>query len=1284
MTKRVLTVATLVAAIFLPLAAHAGETLLVDDYQLSSLVNQLGGVSGGDEELPGRLTPGFSWKPDFVLGRGGRALKLDYDVSSSGSFTFFWMKLGPVIPGSIGVSKTLDLSNYNYLSFWVKGAKGKEKFKVELHQDRISDGRFDFGKDISSFVYVSAYLPRGITNEWQKVVIPLKEFPAISDWSQILEMVFTFENRVGNTKGTVYVDDVLFGCAGLNSGDSILNSSQLPAELSILSPELSELSGTEFGPENELSIRLADKSELSIVEGAGFEYSNDSGKSWQLIGMDYDTKDRNFKLNWRTVGLASSEKYDIRAFVIDIGGDKTYSNTVKNCTIRSISMQDFLEMVSHAYFEYFWDNQDADTGLFADTSGGGDASTGVSGFGLTALAIGTERGWVDKDEAKARALKCLYTFIGDPENPSKPKAWDKSGFFYHFLDMKTAKRAGKCEVSTVDTALLICGALTAGEYFGGKVKEAAQILYKNADWQEYLQIPMGLKKEMFTMGWAPERGYLTSYWDFYTDEGVIISLLAIGSPSYSVNSDNFYSWKRRKDSYKKMDPYIYTWHGALFAHQYAHAWFDLREKIDRKKVNWWENSRNATLANRRFAINNSGSFSTYGPYSWGVTSMDHPDGYTMHFGIAPCGRGETIHDGTISPSGPAGSIVFTPILSIRTLESLYYTYPHLWGRYGFRDSFNLDKDWVSRTYFGLGHGISLLAMENFRSGFVWKNFMKNDFIKKAFSLTGFKKAPAEAREKLPEIKSVIKQIEKAGNYKNPDELNYLKAKAYFDRLRRMEEIDSPKLGKIYVEEADSFYEKIEERLVSSIDGIKDKERTLLAQALLLLTHGRKFQHKKVEAAFKKLASLMREFGGDESTRIKALNKVATELTREGFGNYALQLRVNSIPGLKAESKSEVIKKLKLQADSLFQKKDLENAEPIYNQCIKLVSQYSAPEDAEAFINDIADQHFETGFYSFSSKFYNQALELFSKSSLSDYWLMRAADSLALDGNYLGAVKIYEDFMRIHYGSAYYAEGLRKLATLYYKKEPSIDSAISKLKNIVSEFSNEGFSEYAQLYIAMLYLRQEDYEAAFKEFKVFLYGYPKTKFKYSIDKAISDIEKKFDQEAKSVTEEPGLMREWKMYQAGKPITVSLEPLKSHVKSGKSLVFEVTNAEDEDKYSIFEEDTSDISRIPTMTKVGYDNDIFSLEWSAEHGKFLTEEHGATKTWRAPDKPGEYEVKVKISDIGVVRSPNRGSRDDKLDKVIVSVVTVRPALPTMLIIVILLLGLLAVVYVVIKRKK
>ena len=714
--------------------------IVITDYNNGTLTNSLGGISGGKEELPGTLFPTAIPDEGYTKGSCGYSLQLDFNVEKLGEYAFYWMKLGKELSGKDKATATLDLTKYNYLSFWIKGAQEEGDMKIEIHQDVDNNGIFVFGKDITGHAYANAFLKKGmVTKEWQKVTIPLKNFTKITDWSKALELVFVFENKAGNTKGTVYIDDILFGYRPSNVLDAVkAQPIKAPVEPSFTVNGLNAKKCLAFTGVTTLAIKAESVNDNPFIESVRFEYSVDKGVNWKTVGYDYDIGKKIYKVEWQPDNSRDLYNYQVRAVASDIQGNEKVTNTLVECGVRPITDDEFLSLVERKAFEFFKDHQNPVTGLFYDTSGGGDASIASTGFGIAAFCVGAERGWIDKKEAKRRISLALDTFLPKGAE-TEPAAEGKYGFFYHFLNHHTAKRAGKSEISTVDTAILVAGALTAGEYFGQDVKAKAEDIYKRVEWEKFLCKEKGGYYNCYSMGWSPERGFLESYWDYYTDEVVLITLLAIGSPAHPAPPEVFYAWARNKDAYKGGKPFIYSWHGSLFSYQYANIWFNFQGIADKQGVNWFENSTNATLANRQFCVDNADKFKGFGPNMWGITSMSRPEGYTMHFGTPPTGNGEPEYDDTVSPTGPAGSIVFTPYLSLSALKYMYVNYPKLWGQYGFRDSVNLEKSWYASVYYGIGEAMILLPVENFRSGFLWKNFMKNEFVKQALLKAGFAK-----------------------------------------------------------------------------------------------------------------------------------------------------------------------------------------------------------------------------------------------------------------------------------------------------------------------------------------------------------------------------------------------------------------------------------------------------------------------------------------------------------------------------------------------------------------
>jgi hypothetical protein len=396
-----------------------------------------------------------------------------------------------------------------------------------------------------------------------------------------------------------------------------------------------------------------------------------------------------------------------------------------------------LNLLAERSFKYFEDYQDIRTGLVRDGSQWQPASISATGFALGAFVIGAERGWIARDEAESRALRAIETCLQLASTDNEE--YSKYGFLYHFVEPSSGRRFRTrffvSEVSIIDTAILVAGALTAGEYFGGRVREAAIELYSRIQWDKFLDPQTNL----FYGAWTPEQGFTDWKWDYYTDEIILISLLAIGSPTHPVSPDVFYAWKRVPVTVGGKT-FIRSWHGGLFTYQCAHLWINLKGLQDAEGVDWWENSVKATLANRELAIRYSTQFKSYGPNSWGVTPAFHPRGvrgYEGRLSLMAEGRERPFHDGTVSPSGPAGSLPFTPEYSKAALLHFYRSIPRLWGPYGFKSSFNLDQGWVAPIYNAIEIATTLLAIDAYQRGTVHRAIMQNPFIRRAISEAGF-------------------------------------------------------------------------------------------------------------------------------------------------------------------------------------------------------------------------------------------------------------------------------------------------------------------------------------------------------------------------------------------------------------------------------------------------------------------------------------------------------------------------------------------------------------------
>ena len=406
------------------------------------------------------------------------------------------------------------------------------------------------------------------------------------------------------------------------------------------------------------------------------------------------------------------------------------------------------KMEAERSFAFFWEQANLKEGskgygLIGDRyPSSGAASIASVGFGLAALPIGVENGWVTREEAQERAEKTLASV----------KELDTvHGFYYHFYVQRNGNPSKSSEVSCIDTALFVAGALVAGEYFGGAVKELAKEVYERVEWDWYVNP----RTNQFYMGYNAQKELFSGAWDYYGEQ-LVMYFLGAGSPTHPTDLKTYKSFTRSKVTYGDY-PVIHSWFGSIFTYQFSHAFVDFRGIVDNKGVNWFENSVNATLASWKYAQDMSKDYKTFGQYSWGMTACDGPDGYSGLYGSAPSGSGSTAHyvDGTVPPCGAIGSIAFAPDLVMQTMDYYATTLDgKLVGEYGFVDAYNLEgrKAWIAKDVIGIDKGVGLLMIENYRSGLVWELFMDCDYIETAIGVLGFQpdETPAEPYMSLPE------------------------------------------------------------------------------------------------------------------------------------------------------------------------------------------------------------------------------------------------------------------------------------------------------------------------------------------------------------------------------------------------------------------------------------------------------------------------------------------------------------------------------------------------------
>lgn len=385
------------------------------------------------------------------------------------------------------------------------------------------------------------------------------------------------------------------------------------------------------------------------------------------------------------------------------------------------AIADVIEFEMKGAFNFFWEQANTDPaspgyGLIRDRYPGseGIASTASVGFGLTAYLVGVEKGYLPREQAAERVSRTLDTLKGMERT---------EGFYYHFVDLKTGRRAWESEVSSIDTAILMMGVLSAGTYFGGQIEQKAEQIYNEVNWPWFVDPA----KNMFYMAYRPEKGF-EGHWDFYAEQ-LMLYVLAAGSDTHPTGDGPYYAFTRHLAGYAGGKPFIHSWFGSIFTYQFSHAWIDFRGMTDREGVNWFDNSVAASQAHYQFAVAEQAKYKTIGPLAWGLTACDGPDGYNGLYGAPPSGYDNKAHlvDDTVPPAGAIGSILFVP--EPAQLSMLHYlSYDRLKGKYGFMDAFNLSRDWFATDVIGIDKGISLLMLANFEGDRVYVNTMKNRFI----------------------------------------------------------------------------------------------------------------------------------------------------------------------------------------------------------------------------------------------------------------------------------------------------------------------------------------------------------------------------------------------------------------------------------------------------------------------------------------------------------------------------------------------------------------------------
>jgi hypothetical protein len=400
-------------------------------------------------------------------------------------------------------------------------------------------------------------------------------------------------------------------------------------------------------------------------------------------------------------------------------------------------------------FNFFWETTTTSSqgfGLSRDRWPGNPSIASIAsvGFALAAIPSGVQRGYITREQGEARVLGTLQML----KNMTRIQ-----GFYYHFVNMATGAREWNSEISIIDTGLMLAGAIVAAEFFGGQVATLTEEIYLGVNWDWYVNPT----RNMFYMSYKPGETH-TGAWDHFAEQQVLY-VLAAGHPNFTYGDrlyKNLLNLSRINNTYVRgytsiktkevVQPFIYSYDGSLFQHQFSHAFIDFRNIVDEENINWFENARRATRANYLYTQDFSHRYKTYHETSWGLSAGDGPNEYRA-YGAQPSKN--NAHNGTIVPYAAVASINYMEYESLMATLN-YASIPQLQTTYGFADAYNLGPyeatynqtianltPWYDPDVLGIDKGITLLMIENYRSELIWDMFMANDYVQTGLSVLGF-------------------------------------------------------------------------------------------------------------------------------------------------------------------------------------------------------------------------------------------------------------------------------------------------------------------------------------------------------------------------------------------------------------------------------------------------------------------------------------------------------------------------------------------------------------------
>ena len=415
---------------------------------------------------------------------------------------------------------------------------------------------------------------------------------------------------------------------------------------------------------------------------------------------------------------------------------------------------DAIAVLQERTFAYFTRERNAETGLVNDsTRPESPVSIAASGFACACYAVAADHGIMPRAEAAAKVAYALR-FLWGAEQSEARDATGHRGFFYHFLDARTGRRVWRSELSTIDSAILFAGALAAAGYFDGpsdderEVRRLADALYRRADWRWMIQ------RNAIVHGWRPEGGFLPYDWRGY-NEALFVYILALGSPTFAPDASVYSTWTSTY-TWRSLLGHELLYAGPLFTHQLSHVWIDFRgiqdEYMRARRIDYFDNSRRATLVHAEYARRNPRGFKGYAGDSWGISASDGPAAFAgvtrrgkrRFYGYRARGVPFGPDDGTLAPWALVASLPFAPELVVPAMRRLDEEYPELTGRYGYQSSFNATfggdgpAGWVCEWHYAIDQGPVVLMVENYLSGLIWRALRKSPYIRDGLHRAGFR------------------------------------------------------------------------------------------------------------------------------------------------------------------------------------------------------------------------------------------------------------------------------------------------------------------------------------------------------------------------------------------------------------------------------------------------------------------------------------------------------------------------------------------------------------------